>query len=282
MRMALVVALALAVLGCTGGHPGVREPHALIETPRAVATEAVWVELTPLAEFPSDSDYGANLAAAQRAARAWSEPFRDPEGVLTPAMRESLLEQLAAHAAVRAQRTPDAYLALAEREPPTEWLDVRESCFAGSYEELFGEPAPGVSSRPHFERAWDRAMNGLGGRFEAIGAGAWSADLAARRSTDGQHWAPWIDERDDPYEHVFWSGQFARSCFAQFRAPRRTLRDVIDAQGSAVVAECLVRVRAANGVHALWQSSWHFDPEAGVWVVGTMNTYSVRATPIFY
>lgn len=281
MRTLALVIAALALVACARTHPHATTHAALAGNPYAAATERLWAEWTPLARFPANADYNASLSVAREAVRDWDDAFRDPEELLTPELRAALIERLAQHAAVRTQRTPDAYLTLAEREPPSVWLDIDESCLHSSWQTIFNEPPPRGSSRPHLKRVWDEAMNKRGGRFRAIGAGAWSADIAVRRSTDGQHWDEWMDEHDSPYETIFWRGQYALSCFAEFRAPQRPIHDVIAAHGSALAAECLVRVQTVNGVHALWNSQWHYDPHASAWVCDGMFSYSVSRTPIF-
>ncbi len=276
----------LTLTACAPYYPSAVTSPALINNRYAALTEQLWIDWTPLASFPSTTDYNKNLAAARHAIESWSGPFgadfiRDPDSLLTPQLRAALLERLAQHAAVRAMRSPKAYLNLAENEPPSVWLDIDESCFHGSYEKLFNEPPPTGSSRPHFERTWEYAINKRGGRFTAIGTGEWSADIAVQHTTDGQHWADWMDEHDWAYEAVFWRGQYSLSCFAEFRAPQRTIHDVIEGHGSAIAVECLVRVQTANGVHALWNSQWHYDPDAQTWVVDSMAPYYVTQTPIF-
>ncbi len=281
MRTLCFVLLSLTLAACARTYPHATTHSALADNPYAATTERLWAEWTPLARFSADADYEASLALARGAIRAWDDPFRDPEELLTPELRAALLERLAQHAAVRTQRTPDAYLALAEREPPSVWLDIDKSCLHGSWQAAFNEPPPEGSSRPHLKRVWEEAMNRRGGRFTAIGAGVWSADIAVRRSTDGQHWADWMAEHESPYETIFWRGQYALSCFAEFRAPRRTIHDVIKDHGAAIAVECLVRVQTKNGVHALWNSQWHYNPDINKWVCDGMFSHSVSRTPIF-
>jgi len=281
MKLFALSLLPFALIACRGTPP-VPAPFAnLAANPAALELEQRWIDETPLARFPSATDVDANLRAARRAAFAWNDPFRDPAGLLTPDLRQQLLDRLAEHAAVRSLRSPDAYLSLADREPPSVWQEIEDSCFHDSYEQVMNEPPPTGSSRAVFEDVWNVAMNDLGGRFTALGTGASSASLRVHRTNDGQHWAPWMHEYATAEETAFWAGPFARSCFAVLRLPERSIHDVIAVHGSAIAAECLVRVRTASGVHAIWMSEWHYDPDASTWIASRMLPYSVRPVPIF-
>jgi len=286
MKSLLLASLALPLGACAARYPLATTTPALVGSPYAAATERLWAELTPLARFPSDDDYDANLAAARAAVAAWKNPFespegvfRDPEGVLTPDLRAALLDRIAEHAAVRSMRTPDAYRALIQREPAGVWLDVETFCMYRAWKRHFHETPPVGASEPYLDQVWDLMVE-MGGRFDAIGAGAWSADLRARASTDGRHWDDWMREHEWGYETVFWSGQSALSCFAQFRAPARTIHDVIADHESAIAVDCLVRVQAENGVHAIWHTEWHYDPDAGEWLLDSSLPNYVTTTPM--
>ncbi|RMH27368.1 MAG: hypothetical protein D6693_05460 [Planctomycetota bacterium] len=228
------------------------------------------------------ADGGVDASDAARLAEALRPAVDDPDALLTPGEIDALLETIARHAAARSSPTPDVYLDLCESESSLyEWIPLADNRPMRFFFEHWKMPYDdSATPQDALGVYWRRFMDESGDRFEAIGTPPAGARIVIRKvRTEDQADDHFFQDYDEAER---WIGELMTTGAQAFREPRASLRDVLRASRGAVVAQCMILVRMANGRPINWVTSWFMDPPTGRWVCRAMAYKRARLTALVF
>lgn len=212
---------------------------------------------------------------AEGLVEAWSEAsIRDPDGVLDPEQRESLLRAIARHARARAQDTPDAFIDLIEREPGAAWRDADElrsnMVVKGIYVAFVEAPIPeDIDARSILQLAWS-GLARHGHLFDQAGVGEDGAAFLVRRI--GSRSEAWTVGFSGPHalERKQWGSVYFQAGAAFSRQPL-VVEDLLAVKESVLFVDAHVLIRMRDGRIANWISMWFYDDDARRWRTNYMQ-----------
>jgi len=212
-------------------------------------------------------------------AAAWRASLRDPSGVLTEAQTTALVRKIAEHARARAQRTPDAYVALVESDPHLEWnetdpveperLDTRrKNLHVGVFYRLFLEQPydPEKDLRAMLDEVWD-GLDRYDHLFDEVGVGERGVEiLALNARAPGELRLFGMTGKHTLRDPDYWKTVAGRYGM-QFVRPVRTGEELLAERPSLTIAFAHVLVRMKDGRLLDWKTRWHIDPDSGAWAL---------------
>src|SRR5690606_37309935 len=195
---------------------------------------------------------------------------------------ESLLTTIARHAAARSNASPDMFLELCREESSLyEWTPWPANHAMHTFLDYWRIPYDDTTTpETALSLVWERFMDEAGDRFEALGSSPEGARIVIRKVRTEEQ----ADDQffRDPEEMTHWSAELVTARAQEFRRPIRSLGDVLKRQPGAIIAQCMVLVRMANGYPINWVSSWFLDLESGEWVCSDMVYKRARLTALVF
>lgn len=215
----------------------------------------------------------------------------DPSRVLNPQMRNELISTIAGHLRARAEESADFYMALAEQEPTrfigpeddeNAWRTVQQH-YAWVTD---GRQARRDDARGALRTSFSFWLGESKRRLTGVGVGPRGmridvirtrnvAELASGAAFGVGYGAP------DVVETRFWMGGGGGGS-PLFRFPLVPLQEVIDKNGSAVVAQSLLTVEDVSGRRYPWRTIWYWIPERSQWGTEGMITHGAGSHSILY
>ncbi len=217
--------------------------------------------------------------ATEKLRAALGANLRDPGGALTAEQRRLLTEAIARHTLARSEVSPEAYLSMIESEPGTRWIAPAEDKNWERADDWFKYHEGAAASRDDPRSALARIIKEAHGpnkeRIVQYGVGKRGLvlEISPKRVRS-------VDQKEDWFlrseaELTYWFGPSGMSAM-RFRVPVRPLERVIEEEGGAVVAACMMAVANEGGVTYGWYTIWYWDAESGSWQCDSMNR---RGTP---
>lgn len=270
----IAAGVSVAILTWTALAPGRASRSARLSPapPDPYSRQAVESEWSPAATVALVSD-PEGIAAVSG---ALTPSVHDPEVLLTQSQREALTGTLALQLCARSDPEPDAYIALVDSLPGVRWIGPDDGEAWHSIEGALRDVHPGfVPDRNKPREALRAFIEGVneqqGARPLAAGAGPRGARIHVYRVTNEEEM---LDEHSrripDSEENGYWlAGHYGVGAL-RFHLPRRTLTEVLRAEGSALVAATFVLVQTESGETYNWYCYWYWDSASASWQVDTM------------
>ncbi len=199
--------------------------------------------------------------------------------VVTAEQRRFLVETIARHTMARSEDSPEAYLSMIESEPGTRWIEPAEDRNWERPDDWFKYHDGAAASRDDPRGALSRIIQEANGRNKervvqyGVGKRGLVLEISSKRVRSVDQKEDWFLRSDD--EMRYWFGPSGMAAM-RFRVPARTLERVIEEEGGAVVAACMMAVANEGGVTYGWYTIWYWDAESGSWQCDSMNR---RGTP---
>jgi len=225
---------------------------------------------------------------------AWRASLRDPSGVLTPAQETALLRAIAEHAHVRAQRTPDQYIALIENDRHLEWnesdpeaperLDTRrKNLHVGVFYRFFLERPydPDKDLRAMLDEVWT-GLDHYDHLFDEAGVGERGAEILvikARAPGELRLWG--LMGKHTLRDPKYWEGHGGRLGM-QFVRPIKPGEALLTDRASLKVAFVHVLVRMKDRRLLSWNTRWYLDPDSSDWVLDAMESSASKTAMVVW
>lgn len=237
-------------------------------------------------QWAREAEFMPISAGAQAMASQWLRIVRDPDDLLTPAQERTFVEKLVDHARVRAESTPDDYIALIEGDPMHVWSgpeEVRGNGQVVGFFKVWLERAvdPNKSTIDLVRDVWSGLVeHGL--TFRDVGVGEKGAAILVVNARVPSQVQSLGYSGKDTVDIKYWRARLNRMGMPFSRATR-TLGEALAEHPSAPVVFVHIIVRMNDERIVNWMSVWFLDPETNQWVNDyIMQTSSTMFTPLVW
>lgn len=269
-KWAVAVALAAVVwLGWVWLAPGWTTKKASVSAVRRSAERAASATLLKGRWRKAVNQDADAPDAGERFAAALTTELQDPNHLLTTEQRKLLIETVTRSLKTRTAATAEAFLASAESEPGVRWItqeDTNEwAKIDGWFKFTFGAAPDHSDPRAALQRMVQRALTSE----RVVGFGVGNRGLLGAvfraRSADQIEELIWdYVESKGKEDADYWLDAPAAGA-VRFFIPVRSAAQVIEEEGSALVAVSMVAVATHGGSTYSWFCIWHWDGKSKTW-----------------